>query len=257
MTLLADENEKTVFVAGVGPRTGTTLVQRIINSHPDAWIWGEIGWQVEECLTKAWKDMNRWRDAFKERDRYLYKALEDGEKLEFAWSSAIVPPGDRIWQAWRAFFEVSFRTKRIWGFKAITCEHLNFIRHIFPAAKIIVTARSPMTQYKSYRTSINGNELPDESLTNLVLAYRGYLATASDSDLFLLLDDFNPEEWVEKIFQYIDESVPPNALRTAKTKVRGPVPPPLEKVDPEIEKMIHRELDPLYQKIVAMKGAAL
>lgn len=254
---LTFEEDKPVFIAGIGPRTGTTLVQRIINTHPDAWIWGEPGRSVEELLTIAWQNINRWRDVFKERDRYLYKAFKDGEKLELAWSSAIMPSKDRIWQAWRAFFEVGFRIKRIWGFKSVTCEHLNFIRYLFPTAKIIVTARSPLAQYKSYRSSINGVEPPEESIANLKAKYKSYLKTASDEDLFLLLDTFDPESWVRQIFEYIDEPSPERALLAAETKVRGPVPSPLERVNPEIEKMIHEELDPLYQKIVAMKGAAL
>ena len=250
------EEDKPIFVAGIGPRTGTTLVQRIINSHPDAWIWGELGQAVEIKLTEAWEDMDWWRAAFEKRDKYLYKALKEGQDLSASWISALVPSENRMWQAWRAFFEVSLRRKRIWGFKSITCEHLAFMRYLFPTARIIITARSPLAQYKSYRTGINGVEKPARTVRKLWEWYQDYLETPTDHELLLLLDDFEPEKWVDEIFRYIDEPVPSNALKAAEARVRGPVPPPLEKVESEIEKMIHEELDPLYQKIVARKGAA-
>ena len=248
------EEGKLVLIAGIGPRTGTTLVQRIINSHPDAWIWGEPGKTVEAKLTKVWKDMNFSRAALYERDKAIYEALKASTNgLEFAWTASIMPSEDRMWQAWRAFFEVGFRTKRIWGFKSVTCKHLAFMRYLFPGAYIIVTVRSPLAQYKSYRTGINGIEPPKQTIKRLWNYYLDYLQIPKEDELLLVLDNFEPEKWVDEIFRCLNEPVPPNAVKTAKTKVRGPVPPPLDKVSPKVERLIHAKLDPLYQEVLARR----
>ncbi len=243
---------KPVFIAGVGGRSGTTLVQRIINAHPEAWIWGEIG--AEDKLTESWEGMNKWREMFGNRDRLLYKAHENGDKLESAWVSALIPSEDRLRLAWRSFFEEGFKTKRIWGFKTISCEHLSFMRYLFPSAKIIVTIRSPLEQYKSYRTGIDIGRSSKASIEKIKAAHEGYLRTMDKSDLLLDLDTFDPVDWVERIFQYIEEPVPPQAIVAAKNKVRGPVPLPIKDVEEGIEEIIHAEIDPLQERIRRNNG---
>src|SRR5215213_7482581 len=42
-----------LLLLGTGQRCGSTLVQRLLCSHPDAFIWGEHGGDLEGMLTAA------------------------------------------------------------------------------------------------------------------------------------------------------------------------------------------------------------
>ena len=129
--------DKPVFIAGIGPRTGTTLIQRIVNTHPEAWIWGEVGGfgLAEGMWAAAWNSTNKFRDDFHDRDAELYERLENGDRLVNDWVGGLVPSYDVMREAYKAFFTSALRTNRIWGFKAISCSHLNLMRNIFPEAK--------------------------------------------------------------------------------------------------------------------------
>ena len=246
---------KPVFIAGIGPRTGTTLIQRIVNSHPEAWIWGEVGGfgLAEGMWASAWSSTNKFRNDFYNRDAELYERLKGGDHLVNEWVGGLVPSHDVMRAAYRAFFVKALKTSRIWGFKAISCFHLNLMRDIFPESKIIVIFRSPIEQYKSYRMGINGQEDKEQTIATLQRHYKGYDDNKSDGDLLLNLDEYDPDTFAWKIFAFIDEEIPPEALSTAKTRVRGPVSLPLETIEPRILDLLNKEVIPYYNKILEEK----
>jgi len=239
--------EKPVFIAGAGPRTGTTLVQRIINAHPDAWIWGEIGKSLEELWAQSWDNLDASRALFEQRDQKLYMRHARGDKLVSEWVASFMPSRAIAIEAYRAFFLTLLRTKRIWGFKTVSCSHLDLMRTLFPSAKIIITLRPPLDQYSSYVTGIAPGSSPDEAVKTLKERYKACLAHKKPQDLILDLASFDPETWVEAIYAHIDEPIPDKAMIAARAKIRGPVPPPLETVEPEIKQKILRELEPFYR----------
>jgi len=243
--------EKPVFIAGAGPRTGTTLVQRIINAHPEAWIWGEIGGfdLAERHWAESWESLERFRDSFADRDRELYRRLAEGKNLATEWTGGLVPPRETAIEAYRTFFRILLKRKRIWGWKAISCFHLDLMRTLFSEAKIIVTVRPPLDQYRSYQTGISSEEDPEMVIDKLKRHYRTCLSETKSEDLILDLAAFDPETWVEAIYAHIDEPIPDEAMIAATAKVRGPVPPPLERAEPEIERRIRRELESLYRRL--------
>jgi len=249
LAMTSESREKQVFIAGAGPRTGTTLVQRIINAHPEAWIWGEIGGfeLAERYWARSWESLERFRDSFAGRDRELYERLAKGENLIVEWIGGLVPSRETALKAYQALFRTLLKTKRIWGWKAISCHHLDLMRTLFPEAKIIVTIRPPLDQYRSYRTGISSREPPDTIVDKLKQHYEACLDHVKPEDLVLDLSAFDPEAWVEIIYSYIDEGIPDEAMIAATAKVRGPVPLPLDNVEPEIERKIRRELEPLYR----------
>ena len=243
--------EKPVFIAGAGPRTGTTLVQRIINAHPEAWIWGEIGGfdLAERHWAESWESLERFRDSFADRDCELYRRLAEGKNLATEWTGGLVPPRETAIEAYRTFFRILLKRKRIWGWKAISCFHLDLMRTLFSEAKIIVTVRPPLDQYRSYRTGISSEEDPETVIDKLKRHYRTCLSQTKSEDLVLDLGAFDPEAWVEAIYSHICEPIPEGAIIAATAKVRGPVPPPLDNVEPEIERRIRRKLEPLYRHL--------
>ncbi|RLC78749.1 MAG: hypothetical protein DRJ03_24735 [Chloroflexi bacterium] len=244
--------EKPVFIAGAGPRTGTTLVQRIINAHPDAWIWGEIGGfeLAERHWAESWESLERFRDSFADRDRELYRRLAESENLATEWTGGLVPSRETALKAYRTFFRTLLKRKRIWGWKAISCFHLDLMRTLFPEAKIIVTVRPPLDQYRSYRTGISSRESPGKVVNKLKWHYEACLDQVKQEDLVLDLSRYDSKAWVKAIYAHIEEPISDRAMETAQTKVRGLVPKPLKEVEPEIRTRIEQELEPLYLEIV-------
>jgi len=161
-----------------------------------------------------------------------------------------VPSRETALEAYRAFFRTLLKTKRIWGWKAVSCFHLDLMRTLFPEAKIIVTVRPPLDQYRSYRTGISARESPGMVLDKLKWHYEACLDQVKPEDLVLDLSRYDPEVWVKAIYAHIEEPISDRAMEAAQMKVRGPVPEPLKEVEPEIWARIEQELEPLYLEII-------
>jgi len=248
--------EKQVFIAGTGPRTGTTLVQRIVNAHPEAWIWGEIGGYAigERLWAESWDSLNSFRDAFRMRDQELYKKRFHGDHLTSDWVGGMVPAYGVAQAAYIAFFRNLLKMDRIWGFKAISCFHLNLMRILFPDAKIIIMTRPPLDQYRSYRTAIDPTSPPEKAVERFRWFYQGCIDNYVEDALLLDLSEFEPEQWVKQIYALIDEPIPQEAIFAAKTKVRGPVSRPMRDIDQTIKDEIADKLNPLHDKIRRLYG---
>lgn len=144
-----------LFLFGSG-RSGTTLLQRILNSHDDICIWGEHGGFL--------KDVARAYFSFQEKDNQNFIIIKNKTEPGFA------PIMKRIkdpvnWSAWdnwfgqksmennfRSFLESFFRPEglaaKFWGFKEIRYGRddsvLEFLVKIFPEAKFIFVVRNPL-----------------------------------------------------------------------------------------------------------------
>ena len=145
-----------VFLLG-GHRSGTTLVQRILNSYDDVQIWGEHeGFlrDVAQAFFRGWESAHLFQDSRPS-------------------SSATSDPG-ADWQAWMNGFtkvewEQRFRElvetllipgglpgKRFWGFKEIrygaaTDRTIEFLRQLYPDALFAFIVRDPFNALASAR----------------------------------------------------------------------------------------------------------
>lgn len=203
---------KPVFIAGVGPRTGSTLVQRLINTLPDAMIWGE--WSGEHFFAQMYAAVKKAQMAMADRDACLYNT----NQLHDKWTASMMPPN--IDDAFVAFLKI-FQTKPIWGFKTVhDLSYIPILQQLVPNPYFIVVYRNPLDQVKSCMTAIWPEMPPSQIVKRLIPAYQQALKIQN-----ALLVDYNNIN-VEQIFHYINEPVSPTAYNTLNTKIRGPVPPP-------------------------------
>lgn len=139
------ESSGPIFILGSGQRTGSTLVQRLLTSHPRVHIWGEQAGTIAQVLT-AINSLREWatRDGAVGRD-------EHGMLSHNGFIANMTPPPDDIDNAARALFEVMYAKPAaaagcpVWGFKEVRyglVEAASLVR-LFPAARIVHLIRDP------------------------------------------------------------------------------------------------------------------
>jgi hypothetical protein len=153
-----------VFILGAG-RSGTTLLQRLLNSYPDTLIWGEHAGVLQHLA------------------QGFYRGLEDPSLLRHArpLADVLADTGAREhWQAWMTWFScdewtATFRRmveslfcpgglpgKAYWGFKDIRYGNrpedrtLEFLHTLFPDALFVFIVRDPLNVMASRRRMADG-----------------------------------------------------------------------------------------------------
>lgn len=139
-----------VFVFAASWRTGSTLLQRILNASGELLIWGEPG-----CLKDA-------EALFSRCQRYLSKMphANKGQVLEQSgqWIPTISPEVNRSVVAMRSFFSDLYGQEAAelgfgrWGFKEVrpgAAKHIRMLRVLFPGAKFVFLMRDPIDTFRS------------------------------------------------------------------------------------------------------------
>jgi sulfotransferase family protein len=161
---VTDVARQPLFLFGAA-RTGTTLLQRLLNSYDDVLVWGEHAGMLEgvaEGFYRGWDDPNLFRDP-----RPLASILADSD------------PEER-WQGWMSWYtrddwRDAFRGlverlllpeglpgKRVWGFKEIrylvrpTDRTLDFLHELYPDAVFVFIARDAFNAIASTRRMATG-----------------------------------------------------------------------------------------------------
>ncbi len=129
------------MIFGAGQRCGSTLVQRLISSHPDAFIWGEQhGW------------LARVLDAV---EGLIGHSVVHGEagRTEFAvygyqgFLANLMPEPDRMREASTEFITRLFHAPdaRVWGFKEVRFdrEFAERLQRYLPELRVIFIVRDP------------------------------------------------------------------------------------------------------------------
>lgn len=115
-------------------------MQRLLISHPDAFIWGENGGHLESLLAAA--------ETLVARSDSLagQAAREDFEAAGYqAFIANLIPSPDHIEGAFRGFVEQLYRRERVWGFKEVR-HGLDFAKRLqrfFPDLKVVGLVRDP------------------------------------------------------------------------------------------------------------------
>jgi len=139
-----------IFILGA-PRTGTTLLQRLLNSYDDVLIWGEhAGFltHVARGFYEAWDHPNVFRDV-----RSVQAVLETSDP-EDSWQAWMSPSTRDDWLAgFRALLERLYAPeglpgKRYWGFKEIRYltttgdRTLDLLHALYPDAVFVFIVRN-------------------------------------------------------------------------------------------------------------------
>jgi hypothetical protein len=139
-----------IVVLASGPRCGSTLLQRVLNSHPDILVWGEGG-GFATAFAAAFAGLRRWaatydgqRVALREAgsDAFVANALPDDDELDDAAAAML-----------RALFAdpAVRRGRRRWGFKETRGDAglARFLRQLMPGARVIHLTRNPADVLRS------------------------------------------------------------------------------------------------------------
>ncbi|MFF3567168.1 sulfotransferase family protein [Nocardia jiangxiensis] len=130
-----------LLIFGAGQRCGSTLVQRLISSHPEAFIWGEQHGRFGELL-----------DAF---ESLIGHSAEYGEagRIEFAvhgyqgFLANLMPEPAEMQGAFTQFCTRLFQAPdaRVWGFKEVRFDRAfaERLQRYLPGVRVIFIVRDP------------------------------------------------------------------------------------------------------------------
>jgi hypothetical protein len=134
-----------LLVLGCGQRCGSTLVQRLLCSHPRVMIWGEHDGQLRPIL-EAVEHLAFWVE---HQGAVGRKELTESGYQGFI--ANMTPPSRHVVDAGRAFVETLFakpalqQGKSIWGFKEVRygLTEIRQLHMLFPQLRVVVIVRDP------------------------------------------------------------------------------------------------------------------
>jgi hypothetical protein len=140
-----------VVVLGSGQRCGSTLVQRLLTSHPRVLVWGEQGGHLDELLAHA-DVLRAWDANVAAHGRASY-----AEHKHHGWLANMLPGPEAIDDAVRAYVEALFARpaqqlgKPCWGFKEVHLarDHMLSLQRLFPALRVVHITRDPRDVLRS------------------------------------------------------------------------------------------------------------
>jgi hypothetical protein len=159
-----------IFVLGAA-RTGTTLLQRLLNSYDDVLVWGEHAGFVEHvarAFYRAWDDPSFFKDVAP-----LAEILA-GSRPEETWQGWMTWTSREDWlRTFRGLLDALFVPaglpgKRWWGFKEIRYmatradRTLEFLGALYPDALFAFIVRHPLNAIASVRRIPEGAHRLDE-----------------------------------------------------------------------------------------------
>jgi hypothetical protein len=163
-----------VFVFGCGWRTGSTLLQRLLCSHPEIHIWGENHGMLN-LLHQAAATVKGY-ETIAERHFDAYRRTGTD-----AWIPMMNPPTEHFDHGLRALLEAYYGAPALqmgkprWGFKEVRygAELAAFLQTLFPGARFLALVRHP------------ANCLASARATHTLFLKKGLLAQVGGPDAFL------------------------------------------------------------------------
>jgi hypothetical protein len=140
-----DPSTAPILVLGSGHRTGSTLVQRLLTSHPDIMIWGEhLGFL--RTLLDMTATLEEWDWGAAEGGR---RAFDEGG--HDGWIANMMPGRESAQEAARAYVRALFEQPAIaggrtrWGLKEVryTRVHAAGLQRLFEGLRAIHVTRDP------------------------------------------------------------------------------------------------------------------
>ena len=150
----SDASDRPIFVLGACQRTGSTVVQRLLNSHDDVFLWGEHDGALDGVLAavpllRAWNLSNGKAAA---REYHDYKG--DGFIANLSPNQDVVE--DSIRSTIRALFADNFEgcSSARWGFKEVRYrgDVVTTLLELFPLSRLVFVYRDVLAVMLSLRT---------------------------------------------------------------------------------------------------------
>jgi hypothetical protein len=134
-----------ILVLGSGQRCGSTLVQRLLTSHPGILIWGEHGGHLADFITMQ-NVLGQWDENVSSHGRRAF--AEGGHQ---SWMANMLPGKEPLDEAARAYLRALFGVPAAelgrprWGFKEVRFGYreASALKRLFPALVVIHLTRDP------------------------------------------------------------------------------------------------------------------
>lgn len=169
---LNDTLENPIFIFSAGWRSGSTLIQRLVNSSGNALIWGEP-YANSDYLGKLSESLRIFRTGLPP-DNFFLDHLEktDGIKTYDKWIAHLYPNPSNLREAHREFFRTLFAKPAFergfsrWGFKETRYEidHAIYLKWLFSKAQFLFLYRNPYHVWRSLRLFGGFNPWPQEPI---------------------------------------------------------------------------------------------
>ena len=148
---MAPDSIGPILVLAAGQRCGSTLVQRLLASHPEVMIWGEHAGQLRGLLALA-ERLRVWAEADGARGRADFAV---GAHQTFM--ANLMPPAEAVDAAVLAFITALFvdpalaAGRRRWGFKEVRygLPEARGLTRIFPGCRVVHVVRDPRDVLRS------------------------------------------------------------------------------------------------------------
>ena len=140
--------KKWVFVFSSTHRAGSTLMQRVVNTYPNAHIWGE---------TNLGPNLIKIREVFQQKES---EGSSEDVRQKFArgnrdaWTALMIPDYELLVAGFRAMLETMLGLDgKICGSKEVSYTRpiLDLYKEVLPSAKYVLLVRNPLDVYLSLR----------------------------------------------------------------------------------------------------------
>lgn len=152
-----EEGTAPVFAFSPTWRSGSTLLQRLVMSTDEIWMWGETYTQAEP-LQQMLGMFRPFRDGFPDPD--LFEGDEEGARdLTGDWIARLSPSPGYLMEAHRKFWDrfcvrpAADRGYERWGLKAVNLpiDYPIYLKRLYPDACLVFLVRNPYRSWLSYR----------------------------------------------------------------------------------------------------------
>lgn len=255
----AAPTDSPVFILSAGWRSGSTLLQRLVMSGGEVLVWGE---PYANCdyLGKFADSLRIFTGDYPVDEWFIDRGSpEDRERLSEKWIANLYPGVRDLLRAHRAFFDTLYGEPARrggygrWGFKEVRygAAHAEYLRLLYPGARILFLYRNPYDAWRSYRIWRNWYlRWPDQPIFTARQFGRlwhelvaGSLAAAGplNARVVRFEDLAGGRESLPDLRDYLDLKLDA-AVLAQRVKGRGVPPDPI----PAAElRLLRREVDPL------------
>ena len=224
-------DEAPIFIFSAGWRSGSTLLQRLLNTHPDVMVWGEAyeNTFLFHHLAAPFAGFTKVPLDFLFRSDHISDAAGPDDlthSLTKAWIANLSPDPAELKLANLSFIEKLFKTypsennRSRWGIKLVSgTETLaKYLRWLYPKCKLLYLVRSPYASFSSYMSCTkDGTEpwylhfpdYPVKHVVSFVTHWRrcaeGFLNSYQELDALLVsYEALIDGSMLEPLQQYLD-----------------------------------------------------
>ncbi len=231
-------SESPVFLLSAGWRAGSTLMQRMLAKDEGVLIWGEP-FHNSNILDGMTGQLKAFRDNHPNDSFFLENMGKDESGLAESWIANLWPSVRELIDGHYAFFDKLYAEparrygRQHWGLKEVRlgAEHAQYLRWLYPQAKIIFLCRNPYNAYASYSEYVGTAywRWPDRPILTArqfgnmwCELTEGYLAEAQNLDaVFVQYEKLGEADTHKALCDYLEMPLPTLAemgrVRSVKT----------------------------------------